>query len=144
MLNTIIVHGRLTRDAELSYSKAQKPIASISIAVTSTFDKDHTSFFNCTAFGKTAEIVSQYLKKGSEVIINGEMKQERWTDKEGNNKSMYKLIVNSFDFCGSKPNNTGQNQNGGNSENSLPVNEQMSAQDFDNEGFSQIDEEVPF
>jgi single-strand DNA-binding protein len=101
-MNNGNIIGRLVRDIELKYSKDNKPIAKGSIAVDDKYKKDKTHFFNLTAFGKTAETMSKYLKKGSQIGVEYSLDHNTWKSESGENKSSVGLIVNGFTFCGSK------------------------------------------
>lgn len=78
-------------------------LAQFSIAVRDGFKKDKTHFFDCKAFGKTAEIVRDYVKKGDEIGINGRLEQETWDDKQTNQKrSKIVIIANQVSLIGGK------------------------------------------
>lgn len=101
-MNTLSIMGRLTKDVELKSSTAGKSFVNFSIACNDGFgEHTHTSFFNCVAFGKTADAIHQYLSKGSPIAITGKIKQETW-ESEGQRKSTVKIIVSQFHFVGSK------------------------------------------
>ena len=105
-MNKVILMGRLTRDPELRYGGASNSaIASFSIAVDRRFKRDGgptADFFNCTAFGKTGEFVDKYLKKGTKVVLDGEIQNDNYTNKEGNMVYGVKVIVNTIEFAESK------------------------------------------
>ena len=98
-MNSINILGRLTKQPELKTSQSGKYYSNFSIAVNTGWgDNRETSFFNCMAFGKTAETVVQYFSKGHRILIDGSLKQDSWTDKEGNKKTSVSIIVNRVDF----------------------------------------------
>ena len=80
------------------------------MAVDNPFKKDDTSFFDIVAFGKTAQLLNDYCGKGSKVLIEGNLKQDRFQDKEGNNRSVVRVIANRIEFLDSKGNNQPQKQ----------------------------------
>lgn len=97
--NKWIVMGNLTRDPEVAFSKAGTAYCRFSVAVTEsrkTKDgkwEDDTSFFDGTAFGKTAELFGNYTK-GEQVLLEGKAKQETWEDKSsGGKRSAVRMIV---------------------------------------------------
>lgn len=100
-LNVIALVGRLTRESELRYSSGGMAICSFSLAVNRrkrTADnrwEDEANFFNCTMFGKSAEGLNQYLEKGRQVSILGELRQSRW-EQDGQNRSRVEIVVNSL------------------------------------------------
>ncbi len=93
-LNKTVLIGRLTQDSVLEYTSGGSAIAKFSIAVDHMKKKDgttDTSFFNCKAFGKLAENLNPYLKKGKQVSVVAFLKQERW-EKDGQKQS--RVILN--------------------------------------------------
>lgn len=99
-INVTVLSGRVCADAELKYTSAAMAVSNFSIAVNkyrSTPDgqgKEEVSYFNCTMFGKSAESFSPKLLKGVPVIVNGELKQDRWEGQDGKTQSKVSLIVN--------------------------------------------------
>ena len=96
-INSVVLAGRLTADAILKYTQNGTAVTNFSIAVNRAVKKDdgyekEVSFFNVNLWGKQAEALQQYLVKGRPVVIAGSLKQERWTDNDGSNKS--KIVVN--------------------------------------------------
>lgn len=121
-INQVIMVGRLTRAAELRYSNNGTAISTFSIASNKSRKtpqgwQDEGHFFDVTFFGKQAEAVNQYLGKGQQVVIEGELHQDRWTDKNTNqNRSKVKIIAQNLQLVGGKGNNGGGNAGaGGNS-----------------------------
>lgn len=91
MLNKAILMGRLTRDPELRHTQSNTAVCSFRLAA----DRDRkgsngerqTDFIDCTAWGKTAEFVSQWFRKGSLAIAVGRIQSRQWQDKNGNNRT---------------------------------------------------------
>lgn len=108
MTNLTILTGRITKDLELKQA-GQTQVTNFSMAVDNPFKKDDTSFFDIVAFGKTAELLNNYCGKGSKILIEGNLKQDRFQDKEGNNRSVVRVIANRIEFLDSK----GSNQQNG-------------------------------
>lgn len=103
-MNKIILIGRLTADPEIRI-KGSTQWANFSLAVDRRFKKEGAptaDFFNCVAFGKLAELFNQYVFKGSKIAITGEMNQDNYTDKEGNKRYSWQVVVEQMDFCESK------------------------------------------
>ena len=69
---------------------------------------DDASFFDIAAFGKTAELLNNYCNKCSKILIEGNLKQDRFTDKEGKNRSVVRVVANRVEFLDSKGSNQGQ------------------------------------
>lgn len=109
MTNLTILTGRITKDLELKQA-GQTQVTNFSMAVDNPFKKDDTSFFDIVAFGKTAQLLNDYCGKGSKVLIEGNLKQDRFQNKEGNNRSVVRVIANRIEFLDSKGNNQPQKQ----------------------------------
>ncbi|WP_145437128.1 single-stranded DNA-binding protein [Staphylococcus haemolyticus] len=109
MTNLTILTGRITKDLELKQA-GQTQVTNFSLAVDNPFKKDDTSFFDIVAFGKTAELLNNYCGKGSKILIEGNLKQDRFQDKEGNNRSVVRVIANKIEFLDSKGSNNQNNQ----------------------------------
>lgn len=123
-LNVVVLGGHLTRDVELKYTQSGTAIASFGLAVNKKFTSDgekreQVSFFDIDAWGKTAELCNEWLKKGSGVVIQGELKQESW-EQDGNKRYKVKVVANSVQFLpkGEKSDQGGSCQGGSNSNNS--------------------------
>lgn len=113
-MNSIIVMGRLTKDPEVSSSTSGTTFARFSIAVDRRYKKDgeqDADFFNCTAFNKKAEFVEKYIKKGTKVVVSGEMRMDRVT-KDGNTTTYPKIMVSDIEFAESKKNNSSDTNDG--------------------------------
>ena len=83
--------GNLTRDIELRTTGTGKKVASFAIAVNHT--KDEASFIDCVAWEQTAEFLGKYAQKGQSLYLEGVLKQNRFKDKDGNNRSKVEVIV---------------------------------------------------
>lgn len=94
--NQIILIGRIGKDPELSFSSNGLPMCKYSVAV-DNFGKDKTtSWFEVICFDKLAEICEKFLNKGSFIQIVGTMKQSKYKDKEGNNRTSWSVVANSM------------------------------------------------
>ncbi|WP_285140121.1 single-stranded DNA-binding protein [Staphylococcus epidermidis] len=109
MTNLTILTGRITKDLELKQAR-QTQVTNFSMAVDNPFKKDDTSFFDVVAFGKTAQLLNNYCGKGSKILIEGNLKQDRFQDKEGRNRSVVRVIANRIEFLDSKGSNQQNSQ----------------------------------
>lgn len=100
-MNTLIVKGRLTAAPELKQTE-KTSIVNFAVAANRRFKADEADFINCTAFGKTADFIANYFKKGKEILCLGELRIDKYTDKQGNPRTSAKMIVDVAEFCGSK------------------------------------------
>ncbi len=108
MYNKLIVVGNLTKDIEIKYTQSNLTIASTGIATNKKFknqmgqEKEEVMFLDITFFGRTAEIANQYLKKGSQILVDGRLKLDQWTDTSGQKRSKHSLVVESMKMLGSR------------------------------------------
>lgn len=103
-----IITGNLTRDPELRTTPSGSSVCSFSVAVNRTYrdasgeQKESVSFLDCSAWGKLGEMISQYAKKGSSVLVSGRLDQRSWDDKTtGQKRSRVEIIAEDFNFLGS-------------------------------------------
>lgn len=100
--------GNLTRDPEIKYTPKGIAVGTVSLAVNRTWKdastgekKEEVSFINCTAFGRTAEVIGQYVQKGSCLHVRGRLKQDSWEDKTtGAKRSSLGVIIEEMQFIG--------------------------------------------
>lgn len=92
--NRVILMGHLTSDPELKYIQQGTAVVNFGLAINRGKEAD---FFDCEAWEKTAELISEYLKKGSGILIEGRLKQERW-EKDGQKYSRIKILVGLVQF----------------------------------------------
>jgi len=103
--NYIEVAGHITKDIDLSYTPSQVPIAKFGIAVNKKLKgKDVPMFIDCTAYRETATNIAKYFKKGSGIMVTGELKLDQWTDKTGQKRSKHSIDVFKFIFTESRKN----------------------------------------
>jgi len=119
-MNKVLLKGRITNSPALLFGKSGIGYTSINVAV-DRYSKDNksTDFINCTAFGKTAELIAERFVKGQEILIEGNLKVDVF---EKDDKREYKtsVLIEKFEFCGSKKdkgsNETEANETGPNSD----------------------------
>ena len=107
MLNKIIVQGRLVADPELKNTQSGIAVCSVRIAVDRDFKDKQTGekkadFFTVTAWRNTAEFLSKYFSKGRLVVVEGQLQNKEWTDKDGNKRVSDEIIASNVYFCASK------------------------------------------
>jgi single-strand DNA-binding protein len=108
-LNKVMLMGNITRDPEVKYTPKGSAIASFGIAINRKFTpeggeaREEVTFVDITAFGKQAETVGEYLKKGKPVFIEGRLKLDQWDDKQtGQKRSKMTVVMEGFQFLGSR------------------------------------------
>lgn len=106
--NKVILMGNLTRDPELRYTPKGTAIARLGLAVNRVWTtdtgekKEEVTYVDCDAFGKTAETLGQYVRKGSPILIEGRLRLHTWDDKQTNQKqSKLRVDIETFKFIGS-------------------------------------------
>lgn len=109
-MNNVILMGRLTRDPELKYSQAGKAYCRFAIAVNRDFNKDEADFINCLAFGKTAETIAEYLKKGRRMAIVGRIQTGSYQNSNGDTVYTTEVVADRFEFVDSAKSDTSKNQ----------------------------------
>ena len=107
--NKVILAGNLTRDPELRYTPKGMAIAKFGLAINRTWksesgeSKEEVTFVDIDAFGRTAENIGQYFKKGRPILIEGRLKLDQWDDKQtGAKKSKLAVVLETFSFLDSK------------------------------------------
>ena len=119
MFNKVIMIGNLTRDIELKYIPSGAAIAKSAIATSHKYktqtgeQKDEVCFLDFNVFGKQAEVLNQYVRKGSKVMLEGRLVFEQWTAQDGSNRSRHSLRVENFKFLDSKGDSNNSGQQGG-------------------------------
>lgn len=104
-MNKVIISGRLTKDPEISSSASGTTFARFSIVVNRRFKREgepDADFFNCSAFGKTAEFIEKYFKKGSRIEVTGRLENNNYTNKEGQKIYDVRVMVEEAEFGDSK------------------------------------------
>lgn len=106
--NRVIFAGNLTRDPELKFTQAGKPIGRISLAANRKWktesgeQKEEVTFVEVDIFGKAAEVIAQYCKKGSNILVEGRLKLDQWEDKATQQKrSALRIVCENFTFLSS-------------------------------------------
>lgn len=105
-INKAILIGNLGKDPELRYTPGGQPVASFTLATTERWTdrngqrQDRTEWHNVVAWGKLAELVNQYLKKGRSAYIEGRITTRSWDDRDGNKKYRTEIVANQIQFLG--------------------------------------------
>ena len=115
-----IITGNLSRDPELRTTPNGASVCSFSVAVNRVYkdangeQKEDVSYIDCSAWNKLGEMISQYAKKGSGVLVSGRLDQRSWEDKTtGQKRSRVEIVVEDFNFTGAPRDNSGSSSNFG-------------------------------
>jgi len=107
--NKVILLGNLTRDPELAYTQKGQAVGKIGMAVNRKWknesgqEQEEVTFIDVTTWGKQAELLGQYLKKGNPLFVEGRLKLDQWTDRtNGEKRSKLCVVMESFQFVGGK------------------------------------------
>ena len=118
-MNKVFLMGNLSRDVEVRQTQSGNTVCSFALATSRKYtsngqQQEETCFVDITAFGKTAEICSQYLSKGSPAMIEGRLKLEQWQDKQtGENRQKLSVLAENVQLLGRRDDNGSRNDNGG-------------------------------
>jgi len=119
-INKVILVGTCGKDPETRYMPSGGAVTSISVATNESWkDKttgekqERTEWHNITFFNRLGEIAGEYLKKGAQVYIEGSLRTEKWTDKQGNDRYTTKIIANEMQMLGSRGQQDSSGSSGG-------------------------------
>lgn len=110
-MNKIFICGRLTREPQITHLQSGKGVARFTIAVNRAYDREKADFIDCEAWEKQGELVAKYLTKGSQCIVEGELRIDTY-EKDGAKRTRAVVRADRVEFIGGNP-NSAQNQNGG-------------------------------
>ena len=151
-MNLVVLNGRLVRDPELKFGQSGKAYSRFSIAVDRPFqtstDSQTADFINCVAFGKTAEFIGEYFRKGRKILLKGSLQMNQY-ESEGKKLTTYVVIAENVEFGEAKAN---ANANAGGNDYKAPSNAVMETSNFEEfhsgddniESAPVTDDEFPF
>ena len=130
-MNRTVLHGRMTKDPDTKFGNTA--VTHFNVAVDRKFKRDGeptADFINCVAFGKIAETIDKWFKKGSEIVVSGRIQTGSYKNQNGQTIYTTDVVVEDFDFCGNK----------GQSNSELPSSSQDDFRDIP----KSIEEDLPF
>ncbi len=131
--NKVILMGNLTRDPETRQTPNGQSVTNFSLAVNRTWKgqdgstQEQVSFIDCVAWGKTGEVIAQYMQKGRPILVEGRLDQRSW-EQDGNKRSKIEVIVDTFNFVGGGGGD-GAGFSGGSSSSSAPASKKSDSKD---------------
>ncbi|HVA95229.1 MAG TPA: single-stranded DNA-binding protein [Candidatus Dormibacteraeota bacterium] len=150
-VNKVILVGRLGRDPETRYTGAGQAVCNFSLATDENFKdrsgerQKRTEWHKIVVWGKQAEIAQQYLKKGSQIYLEGRIQSREWTDKENQKRTSYEIVASNFRMLGSRADSMG---GGGGARASAPAgdfdHDAPAPAEHDQSGPEVTDEDIPF
>jgi single-strand DNA-binding protein len=147
-VNKVILVGRLGRDPETRYTGSGQAVANFTLATDSSFKdrsgerQKRTEWHRIVAWGKLAEICQQYLKKGSQVYIEGRLQTRDWEDKSGQKRTTTEIVASDMRMLGSKGESAAAAAPGGTTR--APEAEPMPADEMGSQETAISDEDIPF
>ncbi len=148
--NKVILMGNLTRDPETRVTASGLTICKLGLAVSRVYStkdgerKEETTFVDIDAFGKQAEVITKYMRKGKPIHVEGRLRLDQWEGQDGQKRSKLSVVLENFQFVGGR--DDGDSSGGGYERSSPPARdtkESKPAADFDNSDDT-LDEDVPF
>ncbi len=152
--NKVVLMGNLTRDPELRSTPSGQSVAGFSLAVNRSWKnasgetQEAVDYIDCNAWGKAGEIISQYMTKGSAILVSGRLQQRSW-EQDGQKRSKVEVVVEDFNFVGGGNDGGGSRQSSpapssssNSSSNSKDKKEKSEVEDVDNEPINLDD--IPF
>jgi single-strand DNA-binding protein len=131
-LNKVMLMGNITRDPEVRYTPKGTAVTDISLAVNRSYTLDdgerreETTFVDVTYWGRQAEVIGEYMKKGRPIYVEGRLQLDQWEDKNtGQNRSRLKIVGDNFQFLGGRDGNSGGGE--GQQQQSAPPQQQQQA-----------------
>ncbi len=117
--NKVILAGNLTRDPQLKYLPSSAPVVEFGMAINRRWRspegqlKEEVCFVDCTCFGRQAETLNQYMKKGKPIMVEGRLRYEQWDSKDGQKRHRLTVVVEHFQFLTSQRDGQSGPQGGG-------------------------------
>lgn len=143
MLNNLSILGRVTKPLELRYLQNGTAVLNFDIANSiKVKDSEVTTFLRCVCYGRSAEVINQFVSKGDRVLLQGELRQNSYQDSSGATKTYHFLQVNSFDFIESRNKEQAQAQQAPQMPTLQQTKEQKQRADFVKNIIN--DDEIPF
>ncbi|MBV1952695.1 MAG: single-stranded DNA-binding protein [Cycloclasticus sp.] len=155
-INKVILVGNLGKDPEIRYSASGAAIANITIATSDSWkDKqtgekqERTEWHRVVFFNRLAEVVGEYLKKGSQVYVEGRLQTRKWQDKDGQDKYTTEIVASEMQMLGGRG-GSASNDQGGHASSGQPARSQRPSADpapppqGNSGGFDNFDDDIPF
>ena len=116
--NRVILAGNLTRDPQLSYTPSNTPVCEFGLATNRRWKdnsgtmREDVCFVDLVSYGRSGEVINQYMRKGRSILIEGRLRLQQWTNKEGQKRSKLDVVVENFTFLGGGQGGGGQGGGG--------------------------------
>ncbi len=149
--NKVILLGNLTRDPETRVTANGNTICKMGMAVSRVYStrdgerREETTFVDIDAFGRQAEVITKYMRKGRPLMVEGRLRLDQWETNDGQKRSKLNVVLENFQFVGGRDDNAGGGSGG--YEDSSPPKREASGQSNDknsDESNDVLDDDVPF
>ena len=146
--NKVILLGNLTRDPETRVTPNGNTICKLGLAVSRTYAtkdgerREETTFVDIDAFGRQAEVITKYMRKGRPLMVEGRLRLDQWEANDGQKRSKLTVVLENFQFVGGRDESS-EGSSGGGYENSSPPQRSTSAP-TQNDSHDVLDDDVPF
>jgi len=149
--NKVILLGNLTRDPETRVTANGNTICKLGLAVSRVYStrdgerREETTFVDIDAFGKQAEVITKYMRKGRPLMVEGRLKLDQWETNDGQKRSKLAVVLENFQFIGGRDDGGSGGSSNSYEQSSPPKRDSGSAggKDFSDDGDT-LDEDVPF
>lgn len=117
--NKVLLMGNLTRDVQLKSTSGGQSVAEIGLALNRKYktkdgqDREEVTYVDCECWGPRAEVIAKYFSKGKPIFIEGRLKLDQWESKEGEKRSKIRVVIENFQFVGSRGEGSGSGGGGG-------------------------------
>ena len=146
-VNKVILVGNLGADPEIRYSGNNNAIATVNLATSRTWrdrssgeKQEKTEWHRVVFFGRLGEIVAEFLKKGSQIYVEGRMQTRKWQDRDGHDRYTTEVIADEMRMLG-RGSRSGDHQQSHSADNASPYHEDMGSGESSNDSF---DDDIPF
>lgn len=115
-INRVVLVGRLTRDGELSYTNSGTALLKLGLAVNRRRKQgdqwvDEANFFDITIWGRRGESLSNYMTKGRQIAVDGQLRQDRWESQDGTKRSRVEIVADNINFVSAPRDGGGSSEN---------------------------------
>lgn len=150
-VNKTILIGNLGADPTVRYSPSGAAVANLNIATTNAWKdretgelQEATEWHRLVCFGRTAEIAGEYLKKGSQIYVEGRLQTRKWEDREGIERYTTEVVVNDLQMLGTRGGGSGQDQGGGHSSGGSSSGSGQASYPASDPAREDFDDDIPF
>lgn len=148
-VNKVILVGNLGNDPDIRYTAGGAAVANISLATTDSWrdkesgeQQDSTEWHRVVFFGRLAEIVGEYLRKGSQVYVEGRLQTRKWQDKTGNDRYTTEIVANEMQMLGGRGSGTSPGPSAAEAPASMPASSGEAKAGMADNDF--VDDDIPF